>query len=433
MVNTVDWDLKLGKSSPLYHQMRSPLRLHLLSIFAKDPTRVYDIGGLSKQSGVLVRDVMACLAPMISEEIVEEVPIPGGRAYRLRNAGDNGLLENVSSILSDNKSLVEKRSAVQEKYLSKMIGVDEKMKLVFEMIHTIARSDATVLIHGETGTGKELVASAIHELSPRALNPFFAVNCATLPDTLFETEMFGHEKGAFTGASGRKLGRFELADSGTLFLDELGELSIANQVKLLRVLQNKTFERLGGAASIKVDVRMIAATHRPLEEMVKTGEFREDLFYRINVFPIHLPSLRERPDDIPVLAIDILQRHSKENYGDPWSRQFEDGALAKLQGYDWPGNVRELENVITRLAFMAKDTTILTQDVDQMLRSYRKRVTQTELKSYNLQDVERQHIRRVLKITDWNIKKASEVLGISRVTLYKKIKNYNLEKPEENN
>ncbi len=425
-----NWELKLSPNSPLFHQMRSPLRLHLLSIFGKEPRRVHDAMNLSKRAGILVRDIVACLEPMVAEEMVEEVPIPGGRGYRLMNAGSDGLLDAVNAILNDNSQFVERISNVRDKYFSGMIGLDEKMKIIFEMIHTIARTDATVMIIGETGTGKELVASAIHDLSPRTGKPFNALNCATIPETLFESEMFGHEKGAFTGAHARKMGRFELSHLGTLFLDEIGELTLVNQVKLLRVLQERNFERLGGSQSIKVDVRLIAATNRPLDEMIRTGEFREDLFYRVNVFPIHLPSLRERKGDIPILAADFLQRHCQENLGDPWAKRFTEAALEQLQCYAWPGNVRELENVVTRLAFMARGEEIEGQDVEPLLVKPVGKNPLVEGQSLKLQDMERQHIRRVLQIAEWNIKKSSELLGISRVTLYKKIRSFNLVRPD---
>lgn len=431
MTSNMQWPAKLGKNSPLYHQMRSPLRLHLLKIFVEEPARVFDTSHLSKKAGILIRDIVACMAPMITEEIVEEVPIPGGKGYRLKNAGENELLETIHSILDDNTELIDKVTAVRDKYFAGMIGIDEKMKIVFEMIRTIARSDATVMIIGETGTGKEMVASAIHALSPRSNKPFNAVNCATLQENLFESEMFGHEKGAFTGAYAKKTGRFEQAHHGTLFLDELGELTLANQVKLLRVLQTKNFERLGGTKTIKFDVRLMAATNRPLDEMIQTGEFREDLYYRINVFPIHLPSLRERRDDITVLATDFLQRHCQEHYGDPWAKRFTEKAATKLLDYTWPGNVRELENVVTRLSFTAKGDMIIPEEVEQILSGHVRRTTQAEMQSMNLQDVESLHIKRVLRLTEWNIKKSSEVLGISRVTLYKKIKTYHLTKPSE--
>lgn len=424
-----EWQVKLSKTSPLYHQMRSPLRLQLLDIFIKEPARVFDAASLSQKAGILIRDIMACLSPMISEEIVEEVPIPGGRGYRLTNAGGNGLLESIREIINENDAIVTKYTNVREKYFSGMIGIDQKMKLVFEMIRTIARSDATVMIIGETGTGKELVASAIHDLSPRSQNPFLAVNCATIPEALFESEMFGHEKGAFTGAHAMKRGRFEKAHTGTLFLDELGELTVPNQVKLLRVLQSKNFERLGGSNNIKVDVRLIAATNRSLDDMIQTGEFREDLYYRINVFPIHIPSLRERRDDIPILANDFLQRHCQENFGDPFAKKLSEEAIMDLIGYSWPGNVRELENAITRLSFVAKKEEITSNDVRQIIKPEKSKGTIAEMHSLNLQDVEKQHIKKVLRITEWNIKKASETLGISRVTLYKKIKQYSLSKP----
>ncbi len=430
-MKNVNWSERLGKNSPLYHQMRSPLRLHLLRTFQEDPARVFDAANLSRTSGILVRDVLACLAPMVEDQIIEEVPIPNGLGYRLRNAGEGGLLPAIEMVLKDNSRAIEQYATVREKFFSNMIGVDEKMKIVFEMIRTIARTDATVLIIGETGTGKELVASAIHEFSHRASQPFHTVNCGTLPEDQFESEMFGTEDESPSAERPRRAGRFEQAGKGSLFLDEIGELSLANQIKLLRVLEARGFSRLGGTELIATDFRLIAATHHAMDQKIRNGEFRDDLYYRINVFPIHLPSLRERKDDIPILAMDFLQQYGKENHDDPWAKTFADDALNRMQTYSWPGNVRELENFVNRIALLTPPGRIEVQEVEKLLEPQRKRATRSEMQGLNLQEVERYHIQRVLRIAQWNIKKASELLGISRVTLYKKIKQFDLRKPEE--
>ena len=216
------------------------------------------------------------------------------------------------------------------------------------MFHTVAKSDISALILGATGTGKELAAHAIHDLSPRARNQFHAINCASLPETLFEAELFGYEKGAFTSAHRRKIGRLELADDGTLFLDEIGELSIAMQVKLLRVIESCSFERLGGTQTLRTNFRLVCATNRSLEDMVAAGTFREDLYYRINVFPIRLPSLRERPGDIPILAREFLRKFCKENNLPVDARRFSDDAIAELVARDWPGNVAGIVRSLPR-------------------------------------------------------------------------------------
>ncbi len=234
-----------------------------------------------------------------------------------------------------------------------MIGRDEKMLIVFEWIRTAAKSDISVLILGPTGSGKEVVARMIHELSRRTDAKFQAVNCAALPDTLFESEIFGYEKGAFTGAHDRKPGRLELANDGTLFLDEIGDMSLIAQAKLLRVLEERRFERLGGHKSISVDFRLISATNRPLEQFVRDGRFREDLYYRVNAFAIRLPSLRERQVDIPVLAQRFLARYCAAQGMPLDSKAFSREALDLLVDYHWPGNIRELESTVSRAALSA--------------------------------------------------------------------------------
>ncbi len=245
-----------------------------------------------------------------------------------------------------------------------MIGRDEKMLIVFEWIRTAAKSDISVLILGPTGSGKEVVARMIHELSRRSTAKFQAVNCAALPDTLFESEIFGYEKGAFTGAHDRKPGRLELANEGTLFLDEIGDLSIVAQAKLLRVLEERRFERLGGNKSIHVDFRLISATNRPLDLFVRDGRFREDLYYRVNAFAIRLPSLRERQVDIPVLANRFLARYCAANGLPLDAKSFAREALDLLIAYHWPGNIRELESTVSRAALSAPGRSIRGADIE---------------------------------------------------------------------
>ena len=240
--------------------------------------------------------------------------------------------------------------------ITNIVGNSSKMREVFQMISQVSRSNATVLIRGESGTGKELVASAIHYASPRARNPFVKVNCAAMPSNLIESELFGHEKGSFTGAIRQKIGKFELAHRGTIFLDEIGSITLEVQAKLLRALQEKEFERVGGTQVIKTDVRILAATNKNLEEAVKNGEFREDLYYRLNVFPIYIPPLRERKTDIILLADYFLEKYAAENRKD--IRSFSRATIDMLMQYHWPGNVRELENCIERPVLLCEEDII---------------------------------------------------------------------------
>jgi len=307
-----------------------------------------------------------------------------------------------------------------------MIGRDEKMLIVFEWIRTAAKSDISVLILGPTGSGKEVVARMIHELSRRSVAKFQAVNCAALPDTLFESEIFGYEKGAFTGAHDRKPGRLELANEGTLFLDEIADTSLIAQAKLLRVLEERRFERLGGNKSISVDFRLISATNRPLEQFVRDGRFREDLYYRVNAFAIRLPSLRERQVDIPVLAQRFLARYCAAQGMPIDSKSFSRDALDLLISYPWPGNIRELESTVSRAALSAPGRAIRGSDIE-FLHSNASLVQTPSDKMPSLAEAERAHIMRVLEAVHWNKKEASRVLDISRGTLYRKIVEYQLE------
>jgi two-component system response regulator HydG len=248
-----------------------------------------------------------------------------------------------------------------------LVGESEPMKELRNTIGRVARADATVHLHGESGTGKELVARSIHLQSPRAHGPFISVHCGALTETLLESELFGHEKGAFTGAIKRKLGRFELADGGTLFLDEIGDISQSVQVKLLRVLQERTFERVGGETPVKVNVRVVSATHRDLEQLVTAGKFRQDLLYRLNVIPVELPPLRDRPSDIPVLARHFLEKRGART--NPAVKSISAAALARLSAYRWPGNVRELENIMEQALVMGEGPEMLEHDLPAFLRN----------------------------------------------------------------
>ncbi len=301
------------------------------------------------------------------------------------------------------------------------------MREILDLLKLVAPAEATVLILGETGTGKELVAQALHRNSPRAERPFVVVNCAALPETLLESELFGHERGAFTGATTRKEGRFVLAHLGTLFLDEVGELSLATQAKILRVLQVREFEPLGSVRSLKVDVRIIAATNRDLNAMVREGQFREDLFYRLNVFPLLLPPLRERLEDLPPLAQHFLQKYSEKN-----RRPVQTLAPEVLQAfgkYAWPGNIRELENVMERGVILCTGDTLTLQELPPALRQVRTRPApgETELE---LPELERQLIGRTLELVSGHRQQAAEILGISMEELNLKIRSYHLEDEE---
>ncbi len=298
-----------------------------------------------------------------------------------------------------------------------IVGECTAMKEVFQLVRDVADTESTVLITGESGTGKELVAKAIHANSVRKYMPFVPVSLGALPETLVESELFGHEKGAFTGAVYAKRGRFELADGGTLFLDEIGDVSPKTQVDLLRVLQERKFTRIGGTAEINSDVRIIAATNRPLKDLVGQGKFRDDLFYRLNVVSIHIPPLRERAGDIILLAHRFLKKYATKT-SKPVNA-FSNEALDILRKYHWPGNVRELENSIERAFVVVKGDTIKSNHLPFSIQG-----TEGQVNTESLTEVEKHHIRRVLAEYGWNITQAAKALEIDRVTLYNKIKKY---------
>ena len=307
--------------------------------------------------------------------------------------------------------------------LGEIVGKDPKMQVLFRLIEDVAPTDATVLIQGESGTGKELVARAIHNGSHRAQKPFVVINCSAYPTTLLESELFGHEKGAFTGAIRRKIGRFEQADGGTVFLDEISEIDPMAQTKLLRVLQQQTIDRLGGDQPIKVDVRILAATNRNLVREVRQGRFREDLFYRLNVIPIHIPPLRERPKDIHLLARYFLDRFAREQ--GKTIHGFRSEVMRKLIDTPWPGNVRELENTIEHAVVLAKGDQIELSDLPTSLLEARP----FESTSLTIIETEELAIRKALEDNDWNKTEAARKLGISRSTLYEKLKKLRIATP----
>lgn len=305
-----------------------------------------------------------------------------------------------------------------------IVGESSEMKRVFSLIEKVSASDSTVLILGESGTGKELIATTIHYQSNRKDKPLIKVNCAALPEGLIESELFGHEKGAFTGAVKRKPGRFELANGGTIFLDEIGDLPPSTQAKILRVIQERQFERIGGTSTLAVDVRIMAATNRNLEEEVKAGRFREDLYYRLNVIPIILPPLKERKEDIPRLIeffMDKYRRRLSKNV------RFSKEAVDTLLAYDYPGNVRELENIIERCVTLSVNEVIDKDELPSFIMSGAE-----SARSLCLSDIaaaaEKDHIVRVLKTTQGNKTRAAEILGISRKTLWEKMNAYGIEK-----
>ncbi|MBW1783766.1 MAG: sigma-54-dependent Fis family transcriptional regulator [Deltaproteobacteria bacterium] len=304
-----------------------------------------------------------------------------------------------------------------------MIGQSAAMQKVFDMIQDVAPTDSTVLITGETGTGKGLAAKAIHTNSQRSSGPFVVVNCGAFPEHLLESELFGHQKGAFTDAKITKKGRLELAHGGTLFLDEIGEISMRMQIDLLRIIEDGIFYRVGGTQPIEADFRVIAATNRDLGEAIENGTFREDLFYRLNVISFPMPPLRDRKEDIPLLAEHFLRRFSQET--NKQIDQISRGALDEMMLYEWPGNVRELENAVERAVVVGKERRIKPEDLPIFQKEHVRPASDQSLKA-----MEREHISNILGLTRWNISRSAGILGIDRTTLYSKIKRYKIEKPD---
>lgn len=311
---------------------------------------------------------------------------------------------------------------------SKIIGRSKPMVKMYETLSQVAPSDATVLITGESGTGKELVANAIHHNSPRKDKPFIKVNCAALPETLLESELFGHEKGAFTGADTQKKGRFHHAHTGTIFLDEIAEMPATTQVKILRVLQEKEFEPLGSSKTIKINIRVIAASNRILEEEIESGNFREDLYYRINVVSVKIPPLRDRKDDIPLLADYFLKKYADKNK--KMIKGFAPRTIDLLMRHYWPGNVRELENAVERSVILSREEMISPENLPDAIRKLEQEIPEDGAgfsAGKSLKEVEQQMILRTLEDANGNRTHAADILGISRRTLQLKLKKYNLQ------
>ncbi len=406
--------------------VQSPLRAAILRFLCARPDESFDVEALMQTFGRMRLDVDNCVRELVTFGIVKKTPGPGSAKYGFVQPENETLRDLLDHFLERRATVThEDRSPAVQRF-REMIGRDEKMLVIFEWIRTAAKSDISVLILGPTGSGKEVVARMIHELSRRGTHKFQAVNCAALPDTLFESEIFGYEKGAFTGAHDRKPGRLELANNGTLFLDEIGDLSIVAQAKLLRVLEERRFERLGGNTSIEVNFRLISATNRPLDQFVRDSRFREDLYYRVNAFSIRLPSLRERASDIPVLAGRFLARYCAANGLALDGKSFSKEGLDLLTQYHWPGNIRELESTVSRAALSSPGRVIKPTYIE-FLHAAETPVEAGRERLPTLAEAERAHIVRVLETVHWNKKQAASVLEISRGTLYRKIVEYGLE------
>ena len=319
----------------------------------------------------------------------------------------------------------ELRKRITSRY--KLVGQSQAIEKIREQVKQAAPTNGRVMIIGENGTGKELIAGMIHEQSLRRDGPFVEVNCAAIPEELIESELFGHEKGAFTGATAQRVGKFELADGGTLFLDEVGDMSLKTQAKVLRALEEQRFERVGGTKQIAVDVRIISASNKDLLALIEAGDFREDLYYRLNVIPIFVPPLRDRPEDIPVLADYFAEQFCME-YGKKLKR-FDDGAIERLQSYSWPGNVRELKNIVERIVIMFDKSVITATDIPELAQlSLRPFVKNKPLKQAR-REFEKEYIVYHLRKNGWNISQTAQELMIDRTSLYKKLRAYRIEAP----
>ncbi|NIS73954.1 MAG: response regulator [Deltaproteobacteria bacterium] len=349
----------------------------------------------------------------------------GAYDYLVKPFDPEDLSMTVRKII-DHKNLIEEnlylRKELKKQYrLHDLISKNHRMMEIFDLVKSIAKSNSTVLIQGDSGTGKELLARAIHAESHRKDGPFVCVSCAALTESLLESELFGHEKGSFTGAVSSKKGKIELAQGGTLFLDEIGDISLKLQMDLLRVLEQKEFRRIGGTELISIDARIVAATNRDLKKAIEEGLFRDDLYYRLNVISIHIPPLRERKEDIPPLVEHFIEKFNLEM--EKGVTGLSEGAMRLIMDYDWPGNARELRNVIERAMVVTKGKSITESEITLPLAGRR-----AAPPGKSLSDIEKEYIRQVLLENRWNINRSARILSIDRGTLYNKIKKYNLKK-----
>jgi two-component system response regulator HydG len=398
--------------------------------------RMPGMGGLNLLRQIKARDANIVVVMMSGHSDVGAAVAAmkeGAFDYLIKPFGKDDVLQTIRKALTLRTVLVEnvalKRQMHDHSARAQVIGSSPAWRQVCTIVEQVAPARATVLLTGESGTGKELLAQLVHRLSPRAARPFITLNAAALPPTLLEAELFGYEKGAFTGALQRKPGRFELADGGTLFLDEIGEMPLEVQVKLLRVLQDGTFERVGGTRTLQVDVRIVAATNKDIHQEVVAKHFREDLYFRINVVTIQLPPLRERHEDIPRLAAHFMQKYAQQNQKAVTAIHHE--VLRRLQAYDWPGNVRELEHVIERAVVLAADATVRVADLPPHFQTLEPAPVQCEHlvlpADATLAEIERVALIQALQRCGGNRQAAARLLDIGVATLYRKLKEYQLQ------
>ena len=400
----------------------------------KEPQFLNRTGSRPEKDGIS----FLCIPIMLKDEVLGVLSVDRIYSKKQGNVDDDiRVLKIVASLIAQFIKLWEsyERSEKEKEYLKRelkgkysienVIGASDRMQEVFEAVHRVAPSRATVLLRGESGTGKELVAKAIHYMSPRSKGPFVKFNCASIPEGLLESELFGHEKGSFTGALSSRSGKFELAHKGTIFLDEIGDLPITLQPKILRALQEREFERVGSEKTVKVDVRIITATSRNLEHLVTHGKFREDLYFRLNVIPLFLPPLREREEDIPILIDYFLNKFNKENNR---SLVVDKGALQILLNYNWPGNVRELENTIERLVVMSGSDKVTPSDLPVSLSVRRLKSSDSSSSlTANIEELEKANILEALEKTGWIQAKAGRLLGLTPRQIGYKIRKYGIE------
>ncbi|TCO07117.1 sigma-54 interaction domain-containing protein [Natronoflexus pectinivorans] len=410
---------KTGESESYLNRMRTPLKVNGEDVsFICVPIRYKN-----ETIGTLSFHKIYGKSHILFDEDVRLLKIVGsmiGRAVRRKQE----YAEEMAQLLNENQTL--KGVLSNQIQSDNIIGNSGKMSDVFALIESVAATDATVLIRGESGVGKELIADAIHQNSHRKEKPFIKVNCAALPENLIESELFGHEKGAFTGAIATRAGRFEAADGGTLFLDEFGEIPLSTQVKLLRVIQQKEIERVGATKTIKTDVRIICATNRNLEELIQKGEFREDLYYRINVFPIYVPPLRERINDIPVLVNHFIDKFNKLHGKN--IKRITSMAIDLLMVYHWPGNIRELENCLERACILSNDGVLRAHNMPPTLQTaVSSKTSETGTLETILEKHEKQLIMDAMVATKGNMVKAAKNLGITERMMGIRIKKYNID------